>query len=194
MRLERIWSETFMEERNSSPFCSPAPAGEEEITVSNNEQHTPAEVTTIMTGWNSLRLNLWSLSQWRHVLCLVCLVFLSDAWNQIKYWEQVLAAVADLDEPWRLWGHLLPVRPAGGSTAVIWTDEGWFREGRDVCTCTNKKPHRGWRSRPKIRCWVWYSIRNSVCAMQPEAEEQNIKGNATFSAAGQSLQNTKWFN
>lgn len=47
--------------------------------------------------------------------------------------ELVLAAVSDLDEPWWLWGHLLPVCPAGGWTAVIWTDDAWLREGRDVC-------------------------------------------------------------
>lgn len=46
---------------------------------------------------------------------------------------QVLAAAALPDEPWRLGGHLLPARPAGGSgAAVICSDKGRFSGGYDV--------------------------------------------------------------
>lgn len=53
--------------------------------------------------------------------------------NQIERRKWVSAAATLPDEPWRLGGHLLPVRPAGGSgAAIIQSDKGRFRGGNGV--------------------------------------------------------------
>lgn len=63
----------------------------------------------------------------------LCILSHAPKSNQIEWRKQVLAATVLSDEPCRLGGHLLPVRPAGGSgAAIICSDKGRFRGGHGV--------------------------------------------------------------